>query len=53
MLGEVVCKWLGKAWKDLKWAENMLVGGDADYSAFHSQQAAEKALKALIVALGR
>jgi HEPN domain-containing protein len=34
-------------------AENMLNEGDADYSTFHAQQAAEKALKALIVSLRR
>ena len=42
-----------KAEKDLKWAERMLEEGDYDYSSFHSQQAAEKALKAVLVALGR
>ena len=34
----IACKWLGKAVKDLKWAEIMLAEGDTDYSTFHSQQ---------------
>ena len=43
--------WLRKAEKDLKWAEAMLLERDLDYSTFHSQQAAEKSLKAVITAL--
>jgi len=43
--------WLRKAEKDLKWAEAMLLEQDLDYSTFHSQQAAEKSLKAVITAL--
>ncbi len=47
----IICMWLRKAEKDLKWAEAMLLERDLDYSTFHSQQAAEKALKAVITAL--
>ena len=50
---KVSCNWIANAEKDLKWAERMLEEGDYDYSAFHSQQAAEKALKALIIAQGK
>ncbi len=37
--------------KDLKWVEAMLLERDLDYSTLHSQQAAEKSLKAVITAL--
>jgi len=47
----IICVWLRKAEKDLKWAEAMLLERDLDYSTFHSQQAAEKALKVVITAL--
>ncbi len=50
---EVACKWFRKALKDLKWAKIMLTDGDLDYATFHSQQAAEKALKALLIAHNR
>jgi len=53
LLKEIACKWIKKASRDLKWAERMLADGDTDYSAFHAQQAAEKALKALLIALGK
>jgi HEPN domain-containing protein len=49
---EVVCRWLRKAIEDLEIAERIL----PDYpggSTFHSQQAVEKALKALLIALGK
>ncbi len=49
----ISCNWIANAEKDLKWAERMLEEGDYDYSSFHCQQAAEKALKALLIALGR
>lgn len=39
--------WLKQAERDLKKAENDPVTGDWDGAAFRSQQAAEKALKAL------
>ncbi len=48
---KVSCNWIANAEKDLKWAKKMLEEGDYDYSSFHSQQAAEKALKALLIAL--
>ena len=48
---KVSCNWIANAEKDLKWAERMLEEGDYDYSAFHSQQAAEKALKAILAAV--
>jgi len=41
--------WLGQAERDLKKAENDLATGDWDSAAFWSQQAAEKALKALLL----
>jgi len=50
---DVICGWLRKAKRDLKWAERMLAEEDFDYSSFHSQQAAEKALKSLIIAKGQ
>ena len=50
MREEVACRWLYKAEKDIRAALKLL--DEPDYSAFHSQQAAEKALKALLVALG-
>ena len=48
----MTCKWLKKAEEDLVVAEDEL-GKIPWVSAFHSQQAAEKALKALITALGK
>ena len=49
---EVVCRWIWKARSDLKVAELLLREGFLGESAFHSQQAVEKALKATLVALG-
>ena len=46
----MACAWLRKAEEDLLVAENEL-DNVAWASAFHAQQAAEKALKALLVAL--
>ena len=48
---EVVCRWLRRAQEDLVVAEDEL-GNITWASVFHSQQAAEKALKALLIALG-
>ena len=45
-----VCEWLLRAKKDLRAAEVLLREGLYEKAAFHSQQAAEKALKALLVA---
>ncbi len=46
----LACEWLGKARNDLRAAKILLEEGLFDESAFHAQQAAEKALKALLVA---
>ena len=51
MHNDAACRWMEKARKDLRVAEKLL--DEPDYSAFLSQQAAEKALKALIIALGK
>ncbi len=51
MLKDIVCRWIEKAKNDLEIAEIILGEGFHGESAFHSQQAAEKALKALLVAL--
>jgi len=48
----LVCEWMEKARRDLRLAELALREEIHDGAAFHSQQAAEKALKALILALG-
>ena len=45
--------WFKQAERDLKKAENDLVTGDWDGAAFWSQQAAEKALKALLLHYGK
>ncbi len=47
----VACEWVRRASSDLRAAQILLENGLYDESAFHSQQAAEKALKALITAL--
>ena len=52
MSSVITCKWLRKAGNDLRSAELLLENGLTGESTFHSQQAAEKALKALITALG-
>ncbi len=49
----VACEWLRKAINDLRAARILLDADLPDEAAFHAQQAAEKALKALVVALGR
>jgi len=46
------CKWLDHAIRDLQAARILLENGLCGESAFHSQQAAEKALKAILAALG-
>ncbi len=45
----LTCRWLKKAIDDLKLAEKALeIDVDPGYAGFHAQQAAEKALKALL-----
>jgi HEPN domain-containing protein len=46
-------KWLVQAIRDLRSAENSLGSGDYYACAFWAQQAAEKALKALLIARGK
>ncbi|WP_457742268.1 HEPN domain-containing protein [Thermococcus sp.] len=45
-------EWLQKAEKDLILARDSLSRGFYDYATFHSQQCAEKALKAFLVSKG-
>ena len=52
MLRREAFMWLKQAESDLKKALNDLVTGDWDSAAFWSQQAAEKALKALLLEHG-
>ena len=47
----LVCKWLRKAEKELRAASILLQENLSGESAFHSQQAAEKALKAILAAV--
>ncbi len=49
---EVPCEWLRKARNDQRASEILLGEGLPEEAAFHAQQAVEKALKALITALG-
>ncbi len=51
-MGREAEMWFRQAERDLKKAENDLVTGDWDSAAFWSQQAAEKALKALLIKAG-
>ena len=44
-----VCEWLERALRDLKAAKILMKEELFNESAFHSQQAVEKALKALLV----
>jgi hypothetical protein len=44
--------WMRQADKDLKHARTSLAAGDYEWACFASQQAAEKALKALYQSLG-
>lgn len=44
--------WLRQAEADLKHAHNATTAGDFDWACFAAQQAAEKALKAVILRLG-
>ena len=46
-------KWFAQALRDLRTAENSLNSGDYYACAFWSQQAVEKALKALLISRGR
>ncbi|WP_054853312.1 HEPN domain-containing protein [Vulcanisaeta distributa] len=46
-------KWLAQALRDLRTAENSLNSGDYYACAFWSQQAVEKALKALLISRGK
>ena len=41
--------WLGKAREDLQVASHLIAGGHWAAAAFHAQQAAEKALKAVVI----
>ena len=52
MSSDIACRWMRKSVNDLEVAELILENGYPGESTFHSQQAAEKALKALLVALG-
>ncbi len=45
------CRWLDKAERDLKAAKILLDNGLCGESTFHSQQAAEKTLKAVLAGL--
>jgi HEPN domain len=45
--------WLAKADHDISGARTLPVGGQPDLTAFHVQQALEKALKALLLRLRR
>jgi len=44
--------WLRQAWADWNHARNSLASGDHEWACFASQQAAEKALKAVYLHLG-
>ena len=46
-------KWFAQALRDLRTAENSLNSGDYYACAFWSQQAVEKALKALLISRGK
>ena len=46
-------KWLAQAFRDLRTTENSLNSGNYYACAFWSQQAVEKALKALLISRGR
>jgi len=48
----MACRWLQYARRDLEVARLLLNEGYPGESTFHAQQAAEKALKAVLVALG-
>jgi len=44
--------WLAQAQRDLAHAEHAVAAGDYEWSCFAAQQAAEKAVKGLLLALG-
>ena len=46
-------RWLAQARRDLKAARDSLEDGNYEWSCFQAQQAAEKAVKALLYAYGR
>ncbi|MEM4970848.1 MAG: HEPN domain-containing protein [Sulfolobales archaeon] len=46
-------RWFAQALRDLKAARDSLEDGNYEWSCFQSQQAAEKAVKALLYAYGR
>jgi HEPN domain-containing protein len=50
---EEIQNWLKQAEKDLRAAKNSLKSGDFEWASFQSQQAAEKALKALFISKKR
>lgn len=47
------CEWLRKAYADIEASRITLERGLADIAAFHAQQAVEKSLKALLVAVNK
>jgi len=50
-MSKATCRWLRPALDDLKLARKALeIGVDPRLAAFHAQQSAEKALKAVLVA---
>ena len=51
-MDRIVCKWIKYAERDIIAAKTLLREGLLAESTFHSQQAAEKALKALLIARG-
>lgn len=53
MASEEVHEWWASALEELKIAEDMLDLGWVAAACFHAQQAAEKGLKALLIACGR
>ena len=46
-------RWMAQAKRDLKAARDSLEDGNHEWACFQAQQAAEKALKALLLGLGR
>lgn len=52
MSAERAKDWLREAYEDLKSCRILIEGGQYHHACFHAQQAAEKALKAALIALG-